>query len=39
MKEQDESSDIEQQPPFRDRKLSNTLSQMRRGYSTKENII
>ena len=30
-KEQDKSSDIEQQPPFGDRKISNIQPQIRRG--------
>ena len=34
LKEQDKSSDIEQQPPFGDRKFSNTLPQ-KRGEDTK----
>ena len=38
--EQDKSSDIEQQPPFRDRKYSNTLPQKSgRGFKTNGNII
>ena len=36
LREQDKSSDIEQQPPFGDRKLSNTPAQMRqKGVVTK----
>ena len=34
IQEQDKSSDIKQQPPFGDRKYSNTLAQ-RRGGGTK----
>ena len=39
-KEQDKSSDIEQQPPFGDRKISNIQHQNRGGvYKTNRNII
>ena len=40
LKEQDKSSDIEPQSSFGDRKLSNTLPQLRgRGYKTNGNIL
>ena len=41
IKEQDKSSDIEQQPPFGDRKISNIQPQNRGGggYTTNRNII
>ena len=38
-KEQDKSSDIEQQLPFGDRKYSNTLPKKKGGYKTNGNII
>ena len=37
--EQDKSSDIEQQPPFGDRKISNIQPQNRGEYKTNRNII
>ena len=39
LEEQDKSSDIEQQPPFGDRKISNIQPQNRGGYKTNRNII
>ena len=39
LKEQDKSSDIEQQPPFGDRKISNIQPQNRGGFKTNRNII
>ena len=41
LQEQDKSSDIEQQPPFGDRKISNIQPQNRRGggFKTNRNII
>ena len=39
VEEQDKSSDIEQQPPFGDRKISNIQPQNRGGYKTNRNII
>ena len=40
IQEQDKSSDIEQQPPFGDRKISNIQPQNRGGgYKTNRNII
>ena len=42
VQEQDKSSDIEQQPPFGDRKISNIKPQKKRGggvYKTNRNII
>ena len=40
LQEQDKSSDIEQQPPFGDRKISNIRPQNREGgYKTIKNII
>ena len=36
---QDKSSDIEQQPPFNDRKYSNTLPQKRRKQNQREHHI
>ena len=38
IQEQDKSSDIEQQPPFGNRKYSNTLPQKGEGDKTNENI-
>ena len=41
MQEQDKSSDIDQQPPFGDRKISNIQPQNKGGggYKTNRNII
>ena len=39
MKEQEKSSDIEQQPPFRDRKYSNSLPQKRGDTNQREHHI
>ena len=39
VQEQDKSSDIEQQPSFGDRKISNIQPQKRGGYKTNRNII
>ena len=39
LEEQDKSSDIEQQPPFGDRQISNIQPQNRGGYKTNRNII